>query len=143
MKTWSLLYGMVWAAFLQILVILFPVTDAISTGVHMVLGAGILGMAYLAHGRVAASQCPPRIKRVTSTTFKLAVLQAALGVALFAVMGAGDAYDSVQLAIRFLHAVNALAIITQASSSATGFDMWEEKEIGSPSPEPAARSLQA
>jgi len=28
--------------------------------------------------------------------------------------------------------VNALAIITQASSSATAFDMWEEKEFQVP-----------
>jgi hypothetical protein len=30
--------------------------------------------------------------------------------------------------ITFLHLVIALAIITQASSVATAYDMWEEKE---------------
>jgi hypothetical protein len=31
--------------------------------------------------------------------------------------------------INFLHVAVALAIITQAASSATAFDMWEEKEF--------------
>jgi len=38
-----------------------------------------------------------------------------------------------------LHVGNALAIITQASSSATAYDMWEEKEFVVPSLSPSIR----
>jgi len=40
-----------------------------------------------------------------------------------------------------LHVLTAFAIITQAASVATSYDMWEEKEfeVAAPSPEAAAR----
>jgi hypothetical protein len=41
------------------------------------------------------------------------------------------------LALKFFHVAIALAIITQASSSATSYDMWEEKEFNE-GPAPSA-----
>jgi hypothetical protein len=74
---------------------------------------------------------PDRIKRITRTTWYLAIFQGVLGIALALgiMLSWGSLYASV---VSFVHVVNALAIITQASSSATAFDMWEEKEFQVP-----------
>ncbi len=127
------MYLLIWVALLQILFILFsplgsPLGDAVNLAVHAIIGIAILGLAfYIARG-VRHTSCPDRIKRITKTTWSLAVLQAVLGVALAlgTIFSWGSLYHSV---IAFLHVVNALAIITQASSSATAFDMWEENEF--------------
>jgi hypothetical protein len=42
--------------------------------------------------------------------------------------------------VGFLHVATALAIITQASSSATAYDMWEEREFQVPVAPPTAPS---
>jgi hypothetical protein len=62
------------------------------------------------------------------TTFALAIFQGVLGLALATgiYLSWGTTYSEV---ISFLHVVTSIAIITQASSSATAYDMWEEKEF--------------
>ena len=132
MKTWSLLYGLIWVAFAQILIGVIPALQfLIAYGIHPLVGVLVLVLAYLAYSRVRSSGCPDRIKRITKTTFILAVFQGILGVVLYASfyvnLGA-----TVVAVIDFVHVANALAIITQASSSATGYDMWEEKEFEAP-----------
>jgi len=134
MRIWQAMYLLIWIAFLQILFILFSPLAGTALGgmadiaVHAVIGIAILGLAfYIARG-VRGTSCPDRIKRITRTTWYLAVLQGVLGVALAigVILSWGSLYFSV---IALLHVANALAIITQASSSATAFDMWEEKEF--------------
>ena len=128
MKTWAMMYGIIWAAFFQILVVLFPALGAsVALGIHLVLGVIVLALAYLIYVRVRATSCPDRIKRITKATFGFAVFETFLGVALYEAQkgNSGLLTDS----ISFLHVAVALAIITQASSSATAFDMWEEKEF--------------
>jgi hypothetical protein len=123
------MYGLIWLAFFEIIFVLFsPLGFAIDLPVHALLGVGILALAFYAQRKVKQSACPDRIKRITKTTWVLAIFQGVLGVALAAgvVLSLGSTYSTV---IAFLHVVNALAIITQASSSATAFDMWEEKEF--------------
>ena len=130
------MYVLIWVAFIEILVILFPVTGtAVANTIHLVIGVAVLALAYLIHRRVASTSCPGRIKLITKTTFGLAVFQAVLGISLFAAIGMGAPEGGlVVTVIDFLHVANALAIITQASSSATAFDMWEEGEFTPPPP---------
>jgi hypothetical protein len=128
------MYVVIWVAFLQILFILFSPLAGTALGgmvdiaVHAVIGIAILGLAFYIARSVRGTSCPDRIKRITRTTWYLAVLQGVLGVALAfgVILSWGSLYFSV---IALLHVANALAIITQASSSATAFDMWEEKEF--------------
>ena len=129
MKTWTVMYALVWVAFLQILIILFPVLGKNTTYyLHGVVGLIVVGIAMYAYALVKRTSCPNRIKRISKTTAILGVVQGILGVALFAglTMNLGSTFQNI---ILFLHVVNALAIITQAASSATAFDMWEDKEF--------------
>jgi hypothetical protein len=126
------MYGMIWICFIQILFVLYsPMgADAVTVAVHSSLGVVIFVLAFYISRKVRASGCPDRIKRITRTTRNLAVFQGVIGLAYAGaiMMGLAAVYLWV---ISFIHVANSLAIITQASSSATGFDMWEEKEFQS------------
>ena len=137
MQTWQAMYAIIWIALLQILFILFsPLGNGLNWPIHAVIALAILGFAFRVDRGVRLTSCPDRIKRIARTTMLLALLQGVLGVALAIgiVLSWGAGYSTV---VAFLHVANALAIITQASSSATAFDMWEDKEFQSPTP-PAA-----
>jgi hypothetical protein len=126
------MYAVIWVAFLQILFILFsPFSNMVNLPIHVLIAIAVLALTYRVYRSVRLTPCPDRIKRITKTTWNLAVLQGVLGVALAlgVVLSWGSLYFSV---VAFLHVANALAIITQASSSATAFDMWEEKEFQVP-----------
>lgn len=128
------MYGLIWLAFIEILVVLFPAFDySVNIVLHGVLGVGILASSFYIQRAVRRTSCPDRIKRITKTTFSLAIFQGVLGLALAVglALSWGSLYSTV---INFLHVANAIAIITQASSSATAFDMWEEKEFDVPAP---------
>lgn len=132
MRTWQLMYLIIWIAFFQIIFILFsPLTYSVNVVVHGLIGITILVLAFQVNRELSGSSCPDRIKRITKTTRNMAVLQGALGIALGVgyALSWGSLYEGV---VSFLHVANALAIITQASSSATAFDMWEEKEFQTP-----------
>ena len=123
------MYLLVWIAFAQILIIVFPVLGKPNTYyLHAAVGVIVVIVAMIAYSMTKRSACPQRIKRISKTTAFLAVFQGVLGLALLAglMMHLGTIFRDV---ILFLHVVNALAIITQASSSATAYDMWEEKEF--------------
>ena len=134
MKTWAAMYGIIWLAFLEIVLVLFlPFGYTINVVLHIVIAVAMLGLAFFIYRNVQATSCPDRIKRITKTTWNLSILQAVLGLALMLGIALqwGDTYTTV---VSFLHVANALAIITQASSSATAFDMWEEKEFAAEAP---------
>lgn len=131
MKTWVAMYVIIWLAFLEIIQALFlHVGYTLDLAIHSVLGVGILAFAFYVQRKVRQTPCPDRIKRITRTTWSLAVVQALLGVGISVgvALSWGSLYATV---MEFLHVAIALAIITQASSSATAFDMWEEKEFQS------------
>jgi hypothetical protein len=137
LRTWGLLYLVIWASFFQILIILFPVLGSDPTyDLHFVVGVIVVGLAYSAHARVRKTNCPDRIKRITKATAIIAIVQGLLGILLYSSvrLSVGVPFTNI---IVFLHVVLALTIITQASSSATAYDMWEEKEFDTPVTKPA------
>jgi cytochrome b561 len=131
MKTWALMYAFIWVCLVQILIVMFPVLGTFPTyDVHLVLGIIVLAMAYAIYARTKVTPCPDRIKRITKTTFGFGIFQAVLGVGLYAALYSGAAPSDFWITVlNFLHVAAAIAMITQASSSATAFDMWEEKEF--------------
>ncbi len=132
MKTWTMMYLLIWVAFLQILIIMFPILGSFPTyDLHLVVGVAVIGLAYTIYSRVSKTDCPARIKRITKTTAYLGVSQAILGLILYLVLRFGIGMPFTGL-INFIHVAVAIAMITQASSSATAFDMWEEKEFTLP-----------
>lgn len=129
MDVWRSMYMIVWITFFQIVFVLFsPLGDTLDLVVHVVVALAIIGLAFHIYRDVARTSCPDRIKRITRVTWYLALFQVVLGAALAVgiMLSWGSTYVTV---ISFLHVVDALAIITQASSSATAYDMWEEKEF--------------
>jgi hypothetical protein len=129
MKTWSIMYALIWAAFFQIIIILFPIFGiSVAIDLHVAVGVIVVFLAIYSFLSVKKTMCPERIKRISKTTAILGGIQGALGLILLGLIRF-NASSTLQEIVIFLHAVNALAIITQAASSATSFDMWQEKEF--------------
>ena len=123
---------MVWLAFLQIVIIVVNIAGFKTYLVygHTILGLVILGLAHYNSMQIKGTKAPNRLKRIAKSTASLATIQIILGIILFlnVVLSIGIPLVGV---IAFLHLGAALAIITQASSVATAYDMWEEKEYTS------------
>lgn len=139
MKLWQRLYALVWLAFAQILVavLLFGTEDwtigfDVLIAVHVLLGVAIVGWTQIDLRALRGLPIPDRIKRIAASTAQLAAGQFVLGIILLA--GFFVNLGVLVPLIGLLHLVIALAIITQASSAATAYDMWEEKEFGPAQP---------
>lgn len=132
MKLWASLYGMIWLVFVQIWLGYTPIAPPVPLYLHIVLGIGVLALAAYNFVELRKSTCPGRIKRIARATLALALLMAVLGVLLYLNVGANwnIAWGiSIGSGIHFLHFVNAMAILSQASAVAVVYDVWEEKEF--------------
>ena len=127
MNLWQQLYLLIWLAFLQIIIIVVLPTVVYILAIHILLGLAILGLAHYDNARIRKTQAPDRLKRIVKSTSILATVQPVLGVLLYLEITYLSS-SILDLIIRFLHVTVALAIITQASSVATAYDMWEEHE---------------
>ena len=138
MELWQRLYGMVWIAFFEFLLVMtgvaFPAVRIVLSPAHVALGAGIIWFAYGNFAGLRASKVPGRVKRIARSTFHLSIWAAAIGALMGALLLAGlrDALPILGITpynvFQLFHAVVAFAIITQAAAAAIGYDMWEERE---------------
>jgi heme A synthase len=127
MKIWKQLYLIVWLAFLQIIIILIPTLGSSLVDLHALLGFIILGLAHFDYASLKRTEAPNRLKRIAKSTAALATFQVILGIILYANIRLNVNIPLVEV-ITFIHLVIALAIITQAASVATAYDMWEDHE---------------
>lgn len=127
MAVWKKLYAMVWLAFLQIIIILIPRFTIYLVDAHAALGLIILALAHYNNTQIKKTNAPDRLKRIAKSTAILATFQIILGLVLYSSVRVNVSIPFVSV-ISFLHLVIALAIITQAASVATVYDMWEEHE---------------
>jgi len=127
MKIWKQLYLIVWLTFLQIIIILIPGMVSGLVDLHAALGFVILGLAHYDYAMLKRTDAPNRLKRIAKSTAALATFQIILGIILYANLMMSMQIPLAQV-ITFIHLVTALAIITQAASVATAYDMWEEHE---------------
>ena len=126
---WASLYAMVWLAVLEFILVWAPVSGfALPVYGHVVLGVVIFVIAYSNASKLSKTQCPARIRRIVKATVGLAAFEGVLGILLY-VSKTSSLPDLVTSAVDFLHIGIALAIVTQAASTATAYDMWEEKEF--------------
>ncbi len=98
----------------------------------MLFGAAILALAHYNYRSLRRSDSPERVKRIARIQAVFATVQPLLGIPLYLSYRIGfpiPLYDVVKV----IHLIITLAIITQAASAATGFDMGEEKEFTAPS----------
>ena len=135
MKLWNALYGMIWLAFVAIVLLAWPSPP---WPVPWAVLLAVLAVAALARSdfvRLRETRVPGRVKRTASASFGLAVILAVLP-ALRALQGpihwagTGTILGATPDALLFLLALMAgLAIITQASAVAIAFDMWEDRDF--------------
>ena len=127
MALWKTLYAMIWLASLQILIIILPRFSLYLVDLHALLGVIILGLAHYNNAKMKHTEAPNRLKRITKSTAILATIQIVLGIILYANLRMNMNIPLADVIV-FIHIVIALAIITQAASVATAYDMWEDHE---------------
>jgi len=130
MQLWKKLYCTVWLAFFSCVLISRWMGPYAGWPIHVLLGVALLVMTQSNSRRLTALPVPPRLQRISKVTAVLSVFQIISGL----VVGAVAYWDLNPPVIGQLlygvHVVCALAILAQASSVATAYDMWEEKEFG-------------
>jgi heme A synthase len=127
LKIWKQLYLLVWLTFIQIIIILIPRLGSSLVDLHAILGFVILGLAHYNYAMLKRTEAPNRLKRIAKSTAALATFQIILGITLYANLRLNVSIPLITV-VTFIHLVTALAIIAQAASVATAFDMWEEHE---------------
>lgn len=145
---WKRLYGMIWLnvlVFILVPSLLIPGVQLSSTegyiltGLHIAAGAAVLGLAVFNMTSLEMTACPDRIKRISKVIVEMSVVAAILGGIIAVNLWSLQTFCQFDL-IRLMHLVVSLAIITQSTSVATGYDMWEEKEFEPKKAEPALTS---
>ena len=130
MPLWQRLYNMIWLLMFGFLIVphLFP--SKIILGLHVLLGIGALALAHANARALAAEPVPARLKRISKTTANLAVAQVVIGL-IFGVLRLAPLHLPSFLATiaAVIHVMVALAMITQAASVATAYDMRDEQEL--------------
>lgn len=141
MKLWQNLYGMIWLVFLQIvLLFVLPSSNIYVIALHAIIGLAIFGLAYVDNSMMQKLEVPFRLKGIVKSTFTLAAAQLVLGLILYAISNVYSITGAINTLVTFIHVAIALAIITQAASAATAYDMWEEKEYNPPYTDPRLKS---
>ncbi len=135
MDLWKRLYNTVWLAFFSC--VLIPRWMGLYAGapVHVLLGLAMWLVTRTNAQKLAALAVPPRLQRISKATANFALCQVVSGLLLGAVTHLAPKLPVAGPVFRGIHVVFALTILAQASSVATGYDMWEEKEFGAAPPE--------
>jgi hypothetical protein len=130
MKLWSWLYTLVWLTAVQILLGFYTASSAPLPVViaHVVVGVAVVGVAQYDARQIRKTAAPARLKRIARVSGVFAGIQFLLGVVLFLGLEEGVQVPGADV-ISFFHLLFALAIVAQAASVATAYDMWEEREF--------------
>ena len=133
MRLWAAVYASIWIVFFEILLGMWPDPPAAVPYLHLLLGIAIVGVVYNSLRQLRASRVPGRVKRIANATFGLSIVMLVTGLLLWVDFGSGwnvpGLNFSVFRLVLIFHAVNALAIITQAAAAAIAYDMWEDHEF--------------
>lgn len=132
---WQRLYNTVWLAFLSCVLVPRWMGEHAGPPVHALLGLAVLAMTFFNARSLAAAAVPPRLRRISRATAGIAAFQALAGIALAVLPHAAPDLPVAATVLHGAHVVCALTILAQASSVATAYDMWEEKECIPSAPE--------
>ena len=130
MELWKKLYNTVWLAFFSCVLIPRWMGAPIGLSIHAILGLLMAVVTLSNAARLRALPVPDRLKRISKVTAGFSVFQLITGMALGGIAHLAPNLPYVIPVLRGIHIVCALTILAQASSVATGYDMWEEKEFG-------------
>ena len=123
LKLWARLYLMIWLAFIQFFVTAFSEIFGVLY-LHSVVGIAILVLAIMNYRELMKTSAPNRVKRISKAIPGMAAFERILGFPLYLFKE-----GTIHWTVNVLHLAVALAIIAQAASTATSYDMWEEKEF--------------
>jgi len=129
MALWGRLYSTVWLAFFTCVLIPRWLPLQVGLYVHIILGLAMLAMTSANMAQLRALPVPDRLKRISKATAGFALFQFIIGLVLGSSTIFAPRWHIVASIIRGVHVVCGLAMLAQASSVATGYDMWEEKEF--------------
>jgi hypothetical protein len=129
MRLWKRLYNTVWLAFFLCVLIPRWMGPYAGLPLHAILGLLMLILTQSNARKLAALPVPARLQRISKVTAGLAVFQVVFGLILGGVSHLAPNIPFVLPALRGLHVICALTMLAQASSVATAYDMWEEKEF--------------
>jgi hypothetical protein len=124
-----MLYATVWLAFFSCILIPRWMGPYAGLPLHGLLGVVLLFLTCANARNLAVLPVPARLKRISKVTAGIAMFQLLMGLGLGIVTHLAPNLLFVFAAVRVAHVVCALAILAQASSVATAYDMWEEKEF--------------
>jgi hypothetical protein len=123
LKLWAGLYLLIWLAFAQFFVIVFSEQSA-ALYLHFVVGLAVFVLAIMNYRGLGRTSAPNRVKRISKAIIGMTAFGGILGFPLYLFKD-----GTIHWTINVLHLAVALAIIAQAASTATSYDMWEEKEF--------------
>jgi Na+/citrate or Na+/malate symporter len=123
LKLWASLYLLIWLALVQFLVTVVSGLPGVIY-LHFIVGLAVLAVAIVNYRGLMRTSAPDRVKRISKVIPAMAAFDGLLGIPLYLFKE-----GTIHWAINVLHLIIAVAIITQASSAATAYDMWEEKEF--------------
>ena len=123
LSLWARLYLLIWLAFAQFFVTAFSEAFG-ALYLHFAVGLAVLALAIMNYRSLMNTSAPDRVKRISRVIPGMAAFDGLLGIPLYVFTD-----GTVHWAINILHLAVAVAIIAQASSTATAYDMWEEKEF--------------
>jgi hypothetical protein len=129
MMLWKKLYNTFLLAFFCCVLIPRWMGGPIGYPVHALLGLLLLFLTVSNARHLNKLPVPDRLKRISRVTAGFAIVQLATGLALGGVHHLVPDLRFVPTILQGIHVVCALAILSQASSVATAYDMWEEKEF--------------
>ena len=117
MRLWARLYFLIWLAFAQFFVTAFSEVFGVLY-LHFVVGLAVLVLAVMNYRGLMSTSAPDRVKRISRVIPGMAAFDGLLGIPLYVFTDA-----TVDWAINILHLAVALAIIAQASSTATALSL--------------------
>jgi hypothetical protein len=129
MELWKRLYGTIWLAFFCCVLLPRWMGQYVGLPLHVLLGLALLFITQGNVRRLSSLTVPARLTRISKVTAGFALFQVISGIALAGIMHLTPNLPYASPVLRGVHAVIALAVLAQASSVATAYDMWEEREF--------------
>ena len=129
MDLWKKLYSTVWLAFFACVLVSQWMGDYVGYPVHILLGLALLFLTISNARQLGSMSVPARLKRISKVTMGFAIFQGINGLAMGAIHHLAPDLAFIPKILYGIHIVCALAILAQASSVATAYDMFVEKEF--------------
>ena len=133
MKLWMTLYAMIWIVLIEFLLAMTPGGSPTLIYLHIILGAGIMALAFFNFSGIRNTRVPGRVKRISQASLNISMMAAVSGALLFYDIGTAWAIPLINISIYglilFFHVLCSFAIITQAAAIAIAHDMWENHEF--------------